>query len=335
MRKIIKDWKHIPGLHCGSTSLMDIANYFNHHFSEELCFGLGGGLGFYYTVDNDMSPTHAIHVRGPGMEANFISLFGMKIDDWKYEPDNDKAFSTLKKFIDRDIPVLIQTDIFYLDYYNSSTHFPGHIIVVNGYDDEEGVFFVSDTGFEGYKTVTYDEMSEARVSKAKPYPLENNWFEADIGGREFDLTRSAEKAIVRNATEMLEGVNTLRGESGVSRIRAWSQDVIKWNDLEDWRWCSRYSYQVISKRGTEGAAFRHMYRDFLKEVSGSLPVLKDSGLIEMMDLIGNIWIEVSAEFREISEMDNPLDKFNSASLQIMDLYRNEKAFYEKVLIVFK
>jgi len=334
MRKIIKGWKHIPGLHCGSTSLMDVANYYKYPFTEELCFGLGGGLGFYYTVDNEMSPTHAIHVRGPGMEANFVSLFGKDIEDWKYEPDSNKAFNTLKQFIDRDIPVLIQTDIYYLDYYNSSTHFPGHIIVVNGYDDEKGEFYVSDTGFEGYRNVSYEEMTRARVSKAKPYPLENNWFETDIGGSEFNMASSAGKAILRNAREMLHGVNSIRGESGVSRIKSWSDDVLNWASLHDWNWCSRYSYQVISKRGTEGAAFRHMYRDFLKEVSVVLPVLKGSGLIEMMDDIGDVWVNVSDRFKYISELESPGDEFNSARSDIHQLYEYEKEFYKKVLTVF-
>lgn len=331
MKKIINNWKHIPGLHCGSAALRDVAQYFGFDFSEELCFGLGGGLGFYYSVDDEMSPTRAIHVRGPGMETNFLKRFEIDIDDWKYESDNDKAFKTVRDLIDRDIPVLIQTDIFYLDYYNSSTHFPGHIIVVCGYDDEKGVFLVSDTGFNGNQPVSYESMKKARISKAKPYPLENNWFEADLNNRKIDAGRSALMSILTNAREMLEGVTTLRGESGVERIKAWSDDLPGWTGVDDWKWCSRFAYQVISKRGTEGAAFRHMYRDFLKEVSGDIQGLNDSGLIKRIDNIGNMWINISNELKRISELDNPGYNFETLARDVRQLYEREKEFYSEVI----
>ena len=34
---------------------------------------------------------------------------------------------------------------------------------------------------------------------------------------------------------------------------------------EDWRWCARFGYQVIERRGTGGGAFRLMYSRFLEE----------------------------------------------------------------------
>lgn len=334
MKKLITNWKHIPGLHCGSAALRDVAQYFGYPFSEELCFGLGGGLGFYYSVDGEMSPTHAIHVRGPGMEAEFFRNFNINIEDWKHENDNEKAFETLKYYIDRDIPVLIQTDIYYLDYYNSSTHFPGHIIVVCGYDDGKSEFLVSDTGFEGNNSVSYENLARARISKAKPYPLENNWFEADLELETIDIAESAVNAIINNASRMINGVRTKRGLSGVERIRAWAEDLPNWKDIEDWKWCSRYAYQVISKRGTEGAAFRHMYRDFLKEVSGRIDKLQGSGLIEKMDNLGNMWISVSDSLKKVSEMDLPGDSFNIAAGQVIQLYETERQFYTEAIKAF-
>ncbi len=331
MKKIIDKWKHIPGVHCGSAALRDVAQYFGFDFSEELCFGLGGGLGFYYSVDDEMSPTRAIHVRGPGMEANFLRRFDIEVDDWKHENDNDRAFETLKDFIDRDIPVLIQTDIFYLDYYNSSTHFPGHIIVVCGYDDEKREFLVSDTGFTDNQPVSYENLKKARISKARPYPLQNNWFEADLGNREIDMGISALDSIVTNAREMLDGVETLRGESGVERIKAWADDLPSWTEADDWKWCSRFAYQVISKRGTEGAAFRHMYRDFLKEVSEDITELRDSGLIGEIDDIGNMWINISDGLKITSELDYPGDNFVKLAGDINRLYEREKMFYSDVV----
>jgi hypothetical protein len=37
------------------------------------------------------------------------------------------------------------------------------------------------------------------------------------------------------------------------------------DELEDWQWCARFSYQVIERRGTGGGMFRLMYARFLEE----------------------------------------------------------------------
>ena len=83
MKKILTNWKHIPGVHCGSVAVRDIVNFYDLNMSEELCFGLGGGLGFYYSK-NSLSPTRSIHVRGPWMESGFFNHFGIGYTDWQY-----------------------------------------------------------------------------------------------------------------------------------------------------------------------------------------------------------------------------------------------------------
>ncbi len=336
MNKIIKGWKHIPGLHCGSVALRDVSSYFGFEFSEDMCFGLGSGLGFYYIVDKGMSPTHAIHVRGPGMEQKFFKRFGMDVKGWKQEEDPQKAQELLKYYIDRDIPVLIQTDIYYLDYYNSSTHFPGHIVVVWGYDDETQRFYVSDTGFEGLRVVSYESMQKARSSTARPYPLRYNWFEVDLRGREIDLEKASKEAIIENAMLMLKGVETNRGLSGVSQIKSWAEDFKNWYEVQDRSWCCRYAYQVISKRGTEGAAFRHMYRGFLKEVLDLVSQVQQLGLVEIMDEIGNCWVELSMRLKELSEIEDPSQKYFIEIIPyILRVYDMEYDFYSSVIKGFK
>jgi hypothetical protein len=109
--------------------------YYGYPWSEAMCFGIGAGLGFYYSVKDDISPTRMIFVRGPEMEPTFFSIAAGPAS-WKHA--NNDTLETIKKCLDQDVPVIIQTDIYYLGYYNSSTHFPGHIVSVWGYDDESG-----------------------------------------------------------------------------------------------------------------------------------------------------------------------------------------------------
>ena len=103
MKKILTNWRHIPGVHCGSVALRDVMTYYNQNLSEELCFGLGGGLGFYYS-DSAKSPSRTIHVRGPWMEPGFLKHYGLELNDWKYEENIENAHNFLLESIDKGIP---------------------------------------------------------------------------------------------------------------------------------------------------------------------------------------------------------------------------------------
>jgi hypothetical protein len=330
MKKIIESWVHIPGLHCGSTALRDVITYYGYNFSEAMCFGLGGGLGFFYTKGEDMSPSRIIHLRGPGMEPNFFSLVH-KPTSWKYESDEDKALEVMKEWIRMDIPILIQTDIYYLDYYKSSTHFPGHVVSVWGYDDETETVFLGDTGFPGLQTVTYENFKKGRTSKAAPFPLNNNWFEVNLEKPIPSLSEIIPEAIRRNARFMIEGTKTSRGESSVRMIKIWAEELPSWTDVSDWKWCTRFAYQVIEKRGTGGGGFRWIYRDFLKEAEGIIPSLKEFKLSEKMNLLGEKWSEISMLLKQISESERNEALFKKASGMAKEVGELEEEFYRTVL----
>ena len=330
MEKIIKNWVHIPGLHCGSVALRDVITYYGYNLSEAMCFGLGGGLGFFYIKGENMSPSKIIHLRGPGMEPNFFSLID-KPTSWKYEPNEEKAFEIAKEWINEEVPILVQTDIFYLDYYKSSTHFPGHVVSVCGYDDKKELVFLADTGFEGLQPVVYENFKKGRTSKALPFPLDNNWFEVNLKKAIPPLYEIIPEGIRRNAQFMTRGARSLRGESGVKTIKLWAEELPSWAEALDWRWCVRFAYQVIEKRGTGGGGFRWLYRDFLREAEEIIPALKEFKLSEKMDLIGNNWSEMSTLLKEISESEKNSNLFIKASEKAKELGDLEEEFYKIVL----
>ncbi|MFQ5787368.1 MAG: BtrH N-terminal domain-containing protein, partial [Thermodesulfobacteriota bacterium] len=61
---MINNWIHIPGIHCGSVALRNVVTYYGLNLSEPMCFGLGSGLGFFYSINEKMSPSKSIHLRG-------------------------------------------------------------------------------------------------------------------------------------------------------------------------------------------------------------------------------------------------------------------------------
>lgn len=328
MKKLIENWVHIPGIHCGSVTLRDVATYYGYPWSEPMCFGIGGGLGFYYTVREDVSPSHMIFMRGPGMEPSFFSLVD-KPTEWKH--GRDHTLDIVKKSINENVPVIIQTDIYYLDYYESSTHFPGHIVSVWGYDDDEEKMFVADNHFEGLKKVPYEEFLKGMGSKESSNPLDYNYIAQEL--REIKpIEELIPLAISENARKMLDGVSGGRGESGVFLIRKWTEDLLNWHKVEDWKWCARFGYQVIKKRGVGGAGFRWIYRDFLKEAEEMLPKLKELNLSGDMDSIGGKWSSIAELLKEISIKDEPdRDLLRKASDNVFDIWDAETEFYKKAL----
>ena len=278
MKKIIEGWKHLKGVHCGSAVIRDICRYYGSDLSEQMCFGLGSGLGFYYSCDERMNPSRIIQPRGPLMEINFLRNFGVDVADWKYEGDDERASADLKEFIDRDIPVLIQADICYLEYFDSKT-------------------------------------------RVEVEFLENG----------LDLGDMVLGAVRKNAEMMLEGRTTLRGTSSVEVIKKWAEDLPGWKDIADWKWTSRFTYQIICRRGVCGAAFRWFYRDFLEEVSAVLSPFYGSGFSEEMNRIGHKWYDMGVLFKEISEGASCEQGFERASELAFDIYNLEKRYFCAVL----
>lgn len=329
MKKIIDNWVHIPGLHCGSVTLRDVMTYYGYNWSEAMCFGIGGGLGFYYSIRNDISPSHMIFVRGPLMETSFLSIVD-KETSWKHAGSD--VIDTIKTYINNDVPVIIQTDIYYLDYYNSNTHFPGHIVSVWGYDDEAQEMFVADNNLEGLQSVPYADFRNGMASKDLSNPLNNNFMEVRLTKPIGNLEDLIPKAIVENARKMLYGCSGGRGESGVYKIKLWSEDLPNWKDVSDWKWCSRFGYQVIKKRGVGGAGFRWIYRDFLNEAQEIAPLIKDLDLSNKMNNIGSKWSDIALLLKDISEKESPEDGLLSlASKKAYELWELETEFYTTVV----
>jgi hypothetical protein len=135
-------------------------------------------------------------------------------------------------------------------------------------------------------------------------------------------------AICENARKMLSGCTGGRGESGVHKIKLWSEDLPNWKDISDWKWCCRFGYQVIKKRGVGGAGFRWIYRDFLIEAEDIIPSLKELKLSQKMDLIGSKWSDIALMLKDISEKENPnTGLLTAASKKAYELWELESEFY--------
>jgi hypothetical protein len=290
----VPGYVHTPGHHCGSTALRNLLAFHGVEISEEMAFGLGAGACFYYVALEDASPSRWFNGRTARLEENFGELTGAALEMRTFEESDGDAWEAARAEVDAGNPALLLTDLYYLDHYGNSAHFPGHAVVLAGYDDE--MAHLSDTGFEELQRTRLENLDRARHSSHPAYPLSGHMFTASGIVAPEQLQAAVPAAIERAATAMLEP--EFGDFSGLGAVRRLAEEAGSWPKVaEDWQWCARFGYQVIERRGTGGGAFRLMYSRFLEEAGRPEAPLAAEAATR--------WTDLATAFHAASESDDP------------------------------
>jgi len=322
MRKMVNGFVHRPGVHCGSTSLRDVFEFHGHKFSEDMVFGLNCGLGFvYWPAKGAIPPIFVGGLGSKGIE-DVCRILGIKWEK-KTTTSRKKAWQAVRKLIDNDVPVMLQVDMFYLDYFRGKTgHFGGHAIVLAGYDEERGEAYVTDVHNEkieakrredGLFVTSLESLAEARSSTFKPFPPRNAWVTFAFPKELVPLEKAIKTAIKTNAERFL---NPPIKNLGIKGIRHFANQVIKWPDIiygtiyDPIQFKTEISmlklslflaYAFIEEAGTGGGFFRRIYSRFLREASYTLhaEILKEAS--DLMSKSADIWTEIAKVLLAASE----------------------------------
>jgi len=324
---LIKD-THVAGVHCGSTAIADLVRFHGFGWSEAFCFGIGGGLGVTYLKTPEASPTRLLHARSLGYEKRFFNAIGVADFTWLSADTAEESEQQLLTALDESRPALLLTDIYYLHYFKSSSHFPGHAIMAWGYDKDDRNFQVTDTERENLETVSFEKMKKARVSRQNPFICDGDFYAPKHLNKPTDLKTLCQKAIKENAVRLL---NTTDNTSGISALQTLMDDFSEWEQSDDWQWNCRFAYQTIEKRGSGGSGFRKMYARFLGEASLYLDSVKVLDLETKMQQSAQSWYELSSAFKETSEYDTP--NFDLIKKAIKQVAIDETHYCEAAILV--
>jgi hypothetical protein len=291
---MVTGYRHLPGNHCGSTALRNLLAFSGVRISEEMALGLGAGVSFYYVPLDGQSPSRFTNGRVGRLEEQFCELTGLPLVLETFDGPKD-SWQAARAAVDAGRPALLLTDLYYLDHYGSSAHFPGHAVVLAGYNDE--LAYLSDTGFEELQTTRLENLARARHGQHPIFPLAGHMLTVGDDGAVADPRPAAGRAIERNARQMLEPA--LGEYEGVPALRRFAAEVGAWPEAaEDWRWCARFCYQVIERRGTGGGNFRLMYSRFLEELgSEQAPVAREAA---------ELWTALASVLQSASQRDEPV-----------------------------
>lgn len=323
----LRGFQHVPGAHCASTALADVARFHGLDLSEPLCFGLGEGLGFAVQDQPGGSPSRLLMGRSRSLERRFFENLGLPFR-WQKEEDEALAWAAARACVDGNIPVLLRADLHYLHYYRSKTHFTGHVIVLAGYDEARGEAFLADTQFPGLQAVPLADLARARTSPHGMAPLRNHAFPVERLPAPADLPGVLRRAIGSQARAMLAGRDLGTVQTRLLGMAHLARTFPTWREAPDWRWCARFAYQIIEKRGTGGGNFRRLYADFLAQSAPHVPALPLAAWADRMREISGLWTALSEKLKVVSEADAPAG-FGEAGRMMDRLAAMERAFFEE------
>lgn len=329
------EFEHETGAHCGSTSLRDLSAYYDWGFDEPTCFGLGEGLGFSY-IELPESPHRAIFGRTGWLERAFFENLGISHTIHEGEPF-DAAWRSITAQIDGGDPVMIFSDLYYLDYYGTDTHFAPHSLLVVGYEETGDTkhVYLADSEFAEIQRLPIDRLEKALTS-THVVPLQCRYLTVDEPTPMVSFENAVEQAIRSTVATML-GTSEANRQSkyftgqGIDEIESFAADLAHWTELPDPSWTARFAYQNIERRGTGGGAFRRLYANFL-DTTGESVSLPDDVATEM-HAIAEDWTALGRTLREASEGEFQ-QRFDEllveASEQTGAIADRERAHYERI-----
>ncbi|MCL6591052.1 MAG: BtrH N-terminal domain-containing protein [Firmicutes bacterium] len=305
MKRIIDNYKHKLGSHCSSSLMSNILRYHGLNISEELCFGIGAGLGFIYRKAFN-PPLYFVLGRGDDLEEKICyHLGGMALP--YITDDNLKAWTEVKRQIDDNEPVIINVDASNLQYlrerFNLFEHvrYGGHRVAVIGYDEEERIAYLSDYLWPEPQKVSYDELEAARSSQTGQTPPDNLFYTLFFPREFIPLDEAIRSGIRLNCHNMLYPWFEILGLPGLMKF---CQRLLSWPKFLNRDMVMKNAYMVymmLEVVGTGGGNFRRLYARFLREAA---EILKEPRLLEAYEIyanLGRLWKEMAYLLNEGSQ----------------------------------
>ena len=282
--------KHLAGREPESAVVFNALNQLGSCSSdlctEEMLFGLGGGLGLiYFLFDlHGGHPLvvgtryHASEAKTPVFVMQMCEAWGAKTE-LKHSTSRSAATKSLTKMLDEGYTPIVWVEYPKLPYLFLSGH-PNMYYTIVVYEKDGDEFVVGDLG-PSVARISVEELEEARHSH---YATKFRSLTITDAPEKPDVREVLTERIRLMCSQMLEGLGITN--FGLQAFKKWADMLTNTKNKKGWSNCFTDGpslhealsslYEQIEWRGFAGSAFRGMYADFLDQSAGVLkkPPLK-------------------------------------------------------------
>jgi len=342
---ILKSVNVVSGGHCESSAINNALNYLGYGMNEAMVVGGGGALGF--TFQKGDFPF--LGGRSLDMREVFFSSADIK---WHLEkPKNtDHLWEKIVLVLKKGIPVILRVDMRYLPYLFGGqygppyTSFGWHMITLFGMDFNKGIAYVSDTDKKGLQQVKIADLEKARCSETKIFPpkMEFYWIKKKPLSYNPDwekITFNALRKVITNMEQVKPPVESgMTANLGLQGIKRLGQEIVNIEQMVKNKFMLpmvfHFLYGCIETNGTGGAAFRILFRDFLKQAKEKLKHSKITKAVFFLENSIKAWHQMALGFKEISQKiahiqdkEERLELYKKLAQSADNLYEKENFFY--------
>jgi hypothetical protein len=332
MKKIIENFTDhmLIGSHCESLGVRNILSYYGLSLSEDMCFGLGGGIGFLY-IRYASLPSAFFNGRCEDLIETCATHLGCKYS-LNRTFDIERAWEAVKEEINNDNPVMLTVDMTYfpylMDVLNIENEYPfgGHKLILIGYDEEKNKAYIADYLWRDIKEIPLTDLARARDADLLPFAPENCWVVLRKPSTFIPLPEAIKKALWLFIHHNLYSFGIGMGIKG---LRKFTRELLKWPSLlkegKIKLYCSN-AYFSFEKIGTGGGNFRRMFARYLREVSRELGNPGFMNISRLYNDLAKKWKQLALLLDQSSkDITKGIfeDKEKAEQLLIHDIYENE------------
>jgi hypothetical protein len=333
----IKIYKHKMAAHCESGSITSLLNNAGMEITEALVFGISSGIffGYFHKMKSFTFPTFIVRNKPGQMRSNLAKRLGIKFYTKKFS-NPEQGQIALDALLEKQIPVAVQVDFFYMDYIPSweRVHINVHFIVVVGKKDSK--YIVSDSYFPQLVELESESLRKARFAGGSMSPKGFLFYPLSIPEK-IDYPRAIIKGIRKSCFNMLRIPIPFLGVKG---IRLFAKKIMEWPSFA--RDNEHLSHEImkinilLEDQGTGGAGFRFMFATFLQKAA---EILQKPALNEMskeMMVIGDGWREISLFAARIGKnRDLGSERLQELSNKLLERAGLEENFFKRLRKLIK
>ena len=332
----LSGFKPLETHHCITGSMRHVYLYNGFDLSEDMLLGLGAGVSFSYWHFKGQPPFLGGrgNVGAPGREGLEKAAgrrTGVVVETFRTS-STQKAEKTLLDMLSAGQPVMLMLDMGYLPYFDfggEEYHFGGHAVVACGYDASARQILVADR--DGLHPVSLGALAQARGSKYKPFPPQNQWYTFDFSQKRRPTPQEVCEAIAEQKRAMLQPPIS---NIGVKGIRKAAGAIPRWADSMSESELRRTLFNtyifIAAVGGTGGGLFRYMFSRFLREAGDATG---DDRLAESADefkSVGDEWEVLGEWFRTTSEAPHPASHLSECVAPLQHLADLEDAAWGRL-----